>query len=186
MLEQRRLAEAGDRAVLLDLDDAERGADLRDDDRPRGATRLVLGEQRAEVDVEELVAVEREHRALLLPPCGREPQAAPAPERLVLPHRLDLCAEPGERCEESVLVSRAARDDHARHAALDQPGHGVRGERQASYGHERLRQPLRRLAQPLRLASGKQKGFHYSLVSSSGSAASGRTSSREIRRPVPS
>ena len=186
MLEQRRLAEAGDRAVLLDLDDAERGAHLRDDDRPRGAARLVLCEKRAEVDVEELVAVEREHRPLLPPPRGREPQPAAAAERLLLPHRLDLGAESGERVDERLLVSGAARDDHARHAALDEPRHPVLRERKPADRHERLRQPLRRLAQPLRLAAGEQERLHYSLVSSSGSAASGRTSVAEIRRPVPS
>ena len=113
-------------------------------------------------------------------------KTAAAAERLVLPHRLDLGAEPRERVEERVLVAGAAGDDDARHAAVDEPRDAVRREGKTSHRHERLRQSLRRLAQPLRLAAGEQERFHYSLVSSSRSAASGSTSVAEIRRPIPS
>ena len=88
------------------------GADLRDDDRPGGAARLVFGEERAKVDVEQLVAVEREHGPCLLPPGGREPEPAAAAERLVLPHRVDLGAEPGQG------VCRNDSSSPARHATI--------------------------------------------------------------------
>ena len=146
----------------------------------------MLREERAEVDVEELVAVEREHRTVLLPPRCSQAQAAAAPKRLNLPHRLDLGAQTAERLQVRLLVAGAARDDDARHSTFDEPRHRVPREWNPSERHERLRQPLRRIAEPFCLAAPKDEGFHYSLVSSSGSTASGRTSVGEMRRPVPS
>src|SRR5262249_19161372 len=146
----------------------------------------MLGREGAEVDVEQLVAVKRQDRPFLLAARRSETKAAAAPERLRLSHRLDLSAETRKRFDERLLVSRPARDDHARDAAVDEPRDRVTGNGDARDRHERLWVSLRRLAQPLRLAAGEQERLHYSLVSNSGSAASGRTSVAEIFRPVPS
>ena len=51
-------------------------------------------EQRREVDVQELVAVQRVDVTLLPPRAGGETQAAAAPERLRLRHRHDLGPSP--------------------------------------------------------------------------------------------
>src|SRR5262249_57370800 len=89
LVEDRRLTEPGDPAVLLQVDDAERRAHLRDDDRPRRRRARVFVEQRPEVDVEELVAVQREAGAVLPPPRRGEAKTRAAPARLLLPHRAD-------------------------------------------------------------------------------------------------
>ena len=97
VIEQRRLAEAGDRAIDFDLDHTERRAHLRHDEGRRGTALLVLGEKRRIVDVEELVPVQREHWPRLLAPRRRKPEAAAAAEWLLLPHRLDLRPHPRQR-----------------------------------------------------------------------------------------
>src|SRR5581483_2200275 len=175
----------GDRSVLGELDDAERGVHLRDDDRRRGARPLVVGEQSADVDVEQLVAVEREHRPALAPPRRREPKPPAPAERLLLPHRLDLGPQAAERVHERVLLPGAAGDDDARHAGGDEPGDRVLGEREARHGHERLRQPLGRLPEALRLSACEQESFHQ--PASSRSSRRGSPFGEERRgRPIPS
>ena len=111
MLEERSLAEAGDRAVLGDLDDAEGRTHLRDDERPGGAARLMLGEERAEVDVEQLVAVEGQHRSLLPASRRREPKAAAAAERLVSPTASTSAPSPDR-------AARKVSSSPARHATI--------------------------------------------------------------------
>ena len=123
--------------------------------------RCVLGGERREVDVEQLVAVQRQHRARLAPARGREPQPAAAPERLRLADRVDLGAEARERVHEDVLLPRAARDDDPRDAGADEPRDRVLGERIAGDRHERLRQPLGRLPEALGLSAGEQQGLHH-------------------------
>ena len=92
----RRFAEADDDVVLVELDDPERRRQRRDRDRRRGAASPVVREQRAQVDVDELVAVQRVDRAALAPRARREAQPSPAPERLRLRDGDDLGAEAGE------------------------------------------------------------------------------------------
>ena len=84
----------------------------------------------------------------------------PRPSGSASPTASTSAPEAGERVDERLLVSGAARDDHARHAALDEPGDAVGRQGNARHRHERLRQSLRRLAQPLRLAAGEQERFH--------------------------
>src|SRR5581483_4713534 len=172
MVEERRLAEAGDRPVPVEVDDAERRPHLRDDDRRGGAVPLVLVEERAEVDVEELVAVQREARAVAPTPRRREAEAAASAERLGLADRVDLRAEAAERVHERLLLPGAAGDDHPLDARLDEPRHAVLREREPRDRDERLRQSLRRLSQPLRLAPGQEQRFHQ-MRSSGPNAGSG-------------
>ena len=63
----------------------------------------MLGQQRAEIDVQELVPVQGEAGAVLAPPRRREAKAAAATERLRLADRLDLGADTGERVHEPPL-----------------------------------------------------------------------------------
>ncbi len=133
---------------------------LCDDDRRGRAGALVLAAQRAEVDVQQLVAVEGKHVALLAPARRREPQAAAAAERLSLPHRLDLRTEARERVDEDVFLAGTARDDHARHSRSDEARDRVLRERIAGDGNERLRMSLRRVAESLRLAAREEERLH--------------------------
>src|SRR5207249_2223591 len=114
------------------------------------AAAFVLGPQCGEVDVEQLVAVQREHRTIVAAPGGREPQTAAAAERLGLADRVDLRAEAAEGIHEDVLLPGPARDDDARDARRDEARDGVLGEREAGDRDERLRMSLRRLPQPFR------------------------------------
>ena len=70
---------------------------------PRGAVAL---EEACEVDVDELVAVEREDVSLLASGAGREADAAAAAEPLRLTRARDLDAEAVERRRELVLLRR--------------------------------------------------------------------------------
>ncbi len=60
--QERRLAEAGN-DVAVEVDDPERGAQRADGDRGRDTARPVQGGERPQVDVEELVPVQRVERA---------------------------------------------------------------------------------------------------------------------------
>ena len=68
----RGLLEARDEIVLAQLDEAERRARVRDDDRGGGTRLPVASQQRREVDVDQLVAVEREDVARLAASRGGE------------------------------------------------------------------------------------------------------------------
>ena len=127
------------RPSACSVDDAERRAHLRDDDRRGSADALCSSSSAAKVDVEQLVAVQREHGAVLAATRGGESQSAAAAERLGLAYRLDLGAEPAERIHERLLLSGAAGDDHAGDARACEPRDGVLGEREAGDRHERLR-----------------------------------------------
>ena len=113
-----------------------------------------------EVDVEQLVAVQREHVALLPAGGGGEAQAAAAPERLGLADRDDLRAEPGQlRLEELLLPAEQltiTRSTPARpsgstwYAASGRPATGT-----SAFGR-----PCGSLAEALGLAAGEDDGFH--------------------------
>src|SRR5438552_235640 len=139
VFEQGRLTEAGYRPAAVDVDDAERRAHLRDDDRRRGTRLAVLREERGEVDVEQLVAVQREHGPVLVTAGGGEAQPAAAAERLGLADELDLCAERAERVLERGLLAGAAGDDHPLDTRADESRDRVLEQRDAADRHERLR-----------------------------------------------
>ncbi len=63
---------------------------MRDDDRRRESLAAVPVEESAEVDVEELVAVQSEDVSLLPPRRGGEAKPSAAPERFQLGDRHDL------------------------------------------------------------------------------------------------
>jgi hypothetical protein len=91
--EEPRLLEAGDPVVLAQLDDPEGRARMRHRDRRGGPRRAVPVEERREVDVEQLVAVQRVDVAFLpARGCG-EAQSSPAAERLRLGHGDELGPE---------------------------------------------------------------------------------------------
>ena len=160
--QQRRLAEAGDRVVVVDVDDAERRAHLRDDDRRGRTARAVAFEQVAEVDAEQLVAVQREDRARLAAAARprsearRRGRAARARRR-----RRSPAPRPAE------LAPRTAPRSPARSATITrdtpasrEPRDLVRGERPARDGDERLRPALRRVAEALGLAARQDQRLH--------------------------
>ena len=88
--------EARDDVVVGEVDLTELRRRLRDGQRRERAGRPVPFEQRAEVDVDELVAVHREHVAVLGSRAGRVPDPATAAEPLGLARADELDAEPRE------------------------------------------------------------------------------------------
>src|ERR687892_1030650 len=155
-----RLPEARDDVLPVQIDDAELRPERNDRDRGRRACLAVSGEQGGEVEVEQLVRVQGEDVAVLLPRPGGEAKAASASERLRLSNRHDLGTEPLELLgEERLLPGRAAHD-----RALDAGGgerlDRIRRERPPSDGDERLRLPARGVAEALGLPAREENGFH--------------------------
>src|SRR5207245_75711 len=137
--ESRSLAEAGDSIAVRELDDAELRDQRRDHYRRCGAALAMQVEQRIEVDVVQLVAVERVQRPGFLAVLRRIAKPAAAAERLRFSDRDDLRAEPGQlRAEDPVLPARAT-DDHALHPGTNELRHLVLGQRMADDRDERLR-----------------------------------------------
>src|SRR5712691_6384085 len=165
--QERRFAETGDRVVVVQLDDGEGRAHLRDDERRRGATPAMVFEQLAQIDAEQLVAVQRIDRTALLPMLCGEAKPSPTPERLVLADGDDLGAEAAELALEERLETLGAGDDDPRHPRFGQTRHLVRGEGPTGDGDERLRTALRRIAEALGLAARQDQRLHY--VEGSGS-----------------
>ena len=104
LVEPRRLAKAGDQ-VVVEVDHAERRAQRDDRDRRGRGALAVEAQQGREVDVDQLVAVQREQVALLAPRRRREADAPAPPERLRLGDRDDLGAEAAERRLEGRLLA---------------------------------------------------------------------------------
>src|SRR5215204_1567875 len=92
VLEARSLAEAG-HEVVFELDDSERRAQRHDADRRCSAATLVEREQLGQVNVHQLVAVQGEEVAVLLPSGGGEANTAAAAKRLGLGDGDDLGAD---------------------------------------------------------------------------------------------
>jgi hypothetical protein len=147
-------------AALPELDDAELRGQGRHDDRRCGLVLLVRLEERPQVDVVQLVAVEREQRAGLLAVLRREPQASPAPERLRLRHPDDLGAETRQLRLEEAGLSGPTADDHAVDARAHELRHLVLGQRMPRDRDERLRPAARRVAHARRLAARKDDCLH--------------------------
>src|SRR5206468_12272368 len=101
-LELRCLAEAG-HPLALEVDDPERRPKRDDRDRRRGAGRPLRLEQPAEVDVDELVAVQGEDLTRLTARRCREADASAAAEGLRLAYGDDLGPDPAERGLEQPL-----------------------------------------------------------------------------------
>ena len=144
-------------------------------------------EQGVEVDVLQLVAVQREEGARLFARGRGEAQSPAASERLGLADRNDLRAEPAQLCGEQRLLATRAADDDPLDAGADELRHLVLGERVAAHRHERLRLPPRGLAEPRRLAACEDDRFHYCCgTRGSGSGISGNAAKGEDGRPMPS
>jgi hypothetical protein len=117
-------------------------------------------EQRLEVDVEELVPVQREARTRLAPFARRELQASPTPERLRLAGERELDADALEHSSELVLLPSAAAHDHPVDAHLRESADLMLGERSPADLDERLRTPLRSVTQPLGAAAREEDRLH--------------------------
>src|SRR5205823_2500418 len=123
------LPEGGHEIVLADVDEPERRGRPRDRDRRRGAAARVVREQGLEVDVEELVAVQREDVARLAPLLRGEADPAASPEPLRLLRYGDLRAQAVELRSEEVALAGGAADDHALDARRREAQHLVGDER---------------------------------------------------------
>ncbi|MCZ7587395.1 MAG: hypothetical protein M5U27_00735 [Gaiella sp.] len=117
-------------------------------------------EQRAELDVDQLVAVHREHVARLPAEAGGEADAAAAAEPLGLARAHEPDTEGAEPVEECLLLPREAAHDHAVDPGPREPADLPGEERPASDRHERLRQAPRGVAEPLGLATGEDDRLH--------------------------
>ena len=173
--------------VVAEVDDPERRLERRHGDRRCRARLPVAGEHGAEVEVDELVAVQREDLSFLLPKRGREAKPSAAAERLGLGGRDDLGAQPSELGGEEILRPGRAADDHAVDPSGSEQRHLVGGERPARDPHERLRAPFGRRAEALGLAAREDDRLHrywWSFVS--GSSVSGRASRSWAARPIDS
>src|SRR5215217_4288400 len=106
-----RLAESRDDVVVAEVDDPERRLERRDGDRRCRARLPVAGKYRAEVEVDQLIAVQREDLSRLLPERGCEAKPSPAAERLGLGSRDDLGAQSSELRDEEILGPGRAADD---------------------------------------------------------------------------
>src|SRR5947209_5795455 len=119
-------------------------------------------EQRAEVDGDELVAVQRVDVTALAPLARGELDPAAAAEPLWLLRDDDLGAEPRQLLLEQRPLSCGARHDHARYARTGEATHLVRRERTPRDVDEGLRLSARCVAEPLGLAAGEKDPFHRS------------------------
>src|SRR6185436_8226192 len=179
------LRKTGD-PVALELDDPERRLRVRDGDRCRGAVGAMALEQSREVDIEKLVAVQREDVAALPPLVRGEADAAAAAEPLGLLGDRDLHSE-AKKCGCEVFPgSGSATDDHALDPGATKQRDLPSRQRPSRDRHQRLRQATRGVAEPLGLAAGQDDRLHYSASAVSRAGVSGRASSGETARPIPS
>src|SRR5204863_9462473 len=103
-----------------EVDDAERGLRTGHRHGRRAARRTVSREQRAEVDVDELVAVHRVGVAALAPLPRGELDPAAAAEPLGLLGDADLCAEAGQLALDERALAGSTGDDHPPDARVDE------------------------------------------------------------------
>src|SRR5512133_1923780 len=184
-LDRPALGEARDPAVV-ELDDPERRLRARNGDRRRGTVGTVGLEQPRKVDVDHLVAVQREDVAALSALVRREADAsaAAAPRRLLRDR--DLHAQAPERGRELLAGAGAAADDHALDAGASEQADLPGRQRAPRDWDERLRQAACDVAETLGLAARKDDRFHYSASSVSRSSVSASAESGEEARPMPS
>src|SRR6266516_1959001 len=173
-LDRPALREARDPAVV-ELDDPERRLRARHGDRRRGAVGTVGLEQARKVDVDQLVAVEREDVAALLALVCCEADASAAAEPLRLLRDRDLHVQAAERGRELFAGAGAAADDHALDSGASEQADLPGRQRAPRDRDERLRHAAR-----------KDDRFHYSASSVSRSSVSASAESGEEARPMPS
>ena len=156
----RRLAKTCHAVVVAELDHAELRPERRDHDRRGAAVLFVRLQERAQVDVVQLVAVERIERARLLSMLCRKAQASPAPERLRLRDGDDRRTQPCELRLEQCRLPVATADDHALDACAHELRHLVLRDRMSRDRDERLRLSPGRVAEPRRLPPREDDRFH--------------------------
>ena len=135
---------------------------LRDDDRRRGAA-LARARRGARRKSRSSSSSPLSASTGAAPRAARRRESArppPRPSGSLSPTGSISAPRPASAFTEDVLLPGAAGDDDARHAGVDEPRDGVLREREAGDRDERLRQALRRLAEPLRLAARKEKRLH--------------------------
>src|SRR5436190_15880579 len=184
-LDHPALREARDPPVV-ELDDPERRLRAGDGDRRRGAVGTVGREQAREIDVDQLVPVQREDVAALLALVRRKTDASAAAEPLRLLRDRDLDAQAAERGRELLAGAGAAADDHALDSGASEQADLPGRKRAPSYRDERLRQAACDVAETLGLAARQDDRFHYSASSVSRSSVSASAESGEEARPMPS
>ena len=158
----RVLAEAGDDVLLVELDEPEGALRADDGDRRGGAALAVPLEKGAEIDVDELVAVQREYRPVLFPQPRRVAEPASAPQTLLLGRRDDLRAEAIELALEQRLFPAEQltirRSTPA--AASCRPGRRSGGGRPRD---ERLRPSAGGVAEPFGLAAREDERLGHEM-----------------------
>ena len=120
-------------------------------------------EQVREVDVEELVAVQRVDGAGFAPLLRGETKASAPSERLRLADQHELDAEVPELLLEDRFLARGAADQHTLDARLGEQSDLVRGQRAAPDRDERLGPALGCVAEPLGLSAGEDDRLHGRL-----------------------
>ena len=126
-----------------EVDDTQVAAERRNRDRRRRARVDVPREQVREVDVEELVAVQRIDRTGFEPLLRGETKASAPSERLRLADQHELDAHLPELLLEARFLARGAADQHTIDARLGEQSDLVRGQRAAPDRDERLGPALR-------------------------------------------
>ena len=142
-------------------------------------------EQRDEVDVNELVAVQGEDVTGSRPEAGGELDPAAATEPLGLLGDDDLRAETVELLREELSLSGCARDDHPLHPGSHEAPDLVGRERLAGDLDQRLGTAARSIAEPLGLAAGEDDRFAGHLDGLGARGLGHRVGGRS-GRPIPS
>ena len=118
-------------------------------------------EQRRELDVDELVPVQRVDVAGLAARSRSEAEPSPAPERLRLLDRDELEPRVDKLFREHRALASRAADDQPVDARPHEQLRLVGEQRLPADGHERLRQPPGRVTEPLGLPAREDDRFHY-------------------------
>ncbi len=180
-------AETRDDIPVAELDDAERRGGPSNGDGRRGRRLTVQGEKRREVDVDELVAVQRVDVPVLGALPRRELDPASTAEAFRLLGADDLRTEAGQLPDEQLALPCGTRDDHPGDARAGQATDLVRGQRLVRDLDQRLRAAARGVTEALGLAAGQDDRLHYALGSfSSGSGVSAGAAEGEVARPIAS
>ena len=116
--------------------------------------------ERAEVDVEELVAVERVHRAGPMPPLRRVAQPPAAAERLGLADGHDVRADARKRDLEPLFLARTTGDEDAVDTGVREAADLVLDDRATRDLDEGLRQASGGVPEALGLAAREDQRLH--------------------------
>ena len=154
-----------------------------------GAGLTVPREQRVEVDVDQLVAVQREDVAALRALLRGELDPAAAAEPLGLLGADDLDPEPAELSRKTSPWPAAHETITRVDAGVREPADLVRDQRLSGDVDERLRPAARRVAHALGLAAREDDRLHRRSARRKrrlGSGVSGNVANGEAARPIPS